>query len=463
MSSRSFTMRLLLALLVAMTLLAAACGIDSDDSATSGEAIGIQTDDGGDSGDFAASDADTGSDLLSGDGDSGDDAMDEPARTSGDLGSGTGAPVNVSAVDLGREIVYTARLAIDVDDVAAASAQASDIIADVGGFVFGEDTEGGPNARSEITFKVLPERFDEALERLGSVGELRSQSISADDVTERVVDLQGRIEVAELGVDRLRAAMEAATDLEDFARLEELLLNRESSLEVMRGQLRTLRDRIDLATITLILTQDRVENSVELIVTAYEGHDSGAACPGDGGLNVEKDTDVTVCFEVVNTGDQTLTDITLTDSVLEITAETELLAVFDSLDELAPGQSAMVAYEFEADRSQRLRTRVIATPTDGVSPEPAGPSVNTTRALEIRTFEPEGDPGFGDGWDAAGSVLRSIWTGATVLVGFLIPLLVLVPFFVAVVWMVRRYRRSRPARPKRHQVVPPPPPPSDQS
>ena len=144
--------------------------------------------------------------------------------------------------------------------------------------------------------------------------------------------------MAELGVARLRAALEAAPSLEDYAEIERLLLDRESDLEVMRGQLRTLEDRVDLATITLLLTQDRVDNAIELRISTYDGHDGGASCPGQDQNSIEAGTEITVCFDVINQGDQTLTDVTLTDTVLEIDAETELIEVFGSLDELAPGQ-----------------------------------------------------------------------------------------------------------------------------
>ncbi len=165
----------------------------------------------------------------------------------------------------------------------------------------------------------------------------------------------------------------------------------------MRGQLRTLEDRVDLATITLLLTQDRVDNAIELRISTYDGHDGGASCPGQDQNSIEAGTKITVCFDVINQGDQTLTAVTLTDTVLGIDAETELIEVFGSLDELAPGQSALVATEIEPERDLRLRTRVTAIPTDGVSAEQAGPSVSTQVGYEIRTFEPDRPPGFGDG------------------------------------------------------------------
>ena len=56
----------------------------------------------------------------------------------------------------------------------------------------------------ELTFKIAPESFQTALARLGDIGEVRTQNVTADDVTERVVDLQSRITTAEASVDRLR-------------------------------------------------------------------------------------------------------------------------------------------------------------------------------------------------------------------------------------------------------------------
>ncbi|MCP4223199.1 MAG: DUF4349 domain-containing protein, partial [Actinomycetia bacterium] len=378
----------------------------------------------------------------------GDAATDEEGDGGDRLGAG-GATVTPTAADIGRKLIFTAHVHVEVDDVAAASAEATSIVQGMGGFVFGQHTSGGPEPSSELIFKILPEDFNRALEALGNVGELRNQSVTTDDVTERIVDLESRIQVSQLGVERLRAALEGAATLEDYAEIDRLLLDRESNLEVIRHQLRTLEDRADLATITLLLTPDRVENFIDLTISAYEAHDNGESCPGQGGYSLEAGSDVTICFEVFNQGDQTLTDITLTDTVLEIDADSELIPVFGALDELAPGQTALVAYQLNPERDLRMRTRVTAIPTDGVSSEPAGPTVSAQVSFDLNTFEPDEDPGFGDGFSAAVDILKGIWIGLTVSVGFLIlPLLVLVPL----VWLGRRgwreYRRRRPPRPR---------------
>ncbi|MEM9614010.1 MAG: DUF4349 domain-containing protein [Actinomycetota bacterium] len=434
----------LLALLAALILFAAACSGDDDDDAAATEDTGesasasASAEESTDEAfEFETEDSDAMADeeFVAEDGDAaaeprvGPAADDAPANDP--LGAG-GTTVAQTAADLGRQLIFTAFLEVEVDDVAAASAEATEIVEGRGGFLFGQNTSGGTEARSELIFKVLPADFNATLEALGDVGELRNQTVTTDDVTERVVDLESRIEVAELGVERLRTTLETTTSLEDFAEIERLLLARETELEVMRGSLRTLRDQIDLATITLVVTQDRLANNVTLDISTYENHDGGQSCPGDGGRSYENGSEVTVCFDIINRGDQTLTDITLVDTVLEIDEQTELITLFGSLDELAPGQAVLVAYEINPERDLTLRTRVTAMPTDGETNEPSGPSVSTRGEYNINTFEPDRDPGFGDGLGAAVDILQGLWVAVKVLAGFLLlPLLILVPLAIA--------------------------------
>ena len=175
--------RALLALLLALVLVVAACGADGDDSGDSGGDAADSADDferlSYDDGDVAADDS--ADDEGDGVAESGidDDAASADSEVS--LGAG-GATGTLNAADLGRKLIFTASLNVGVDDVAASSAEATSIIEGLGGFLFGQGTEGGVNARSELTFKVLPEDFNVALERLGSVGELRNQTVTTDDV-----------------------------------------------------------------------------------------------------------------------------------------------------------------------------------------------------------------------------------------------------------------------------------------
>ncbi len=391
------------------------------------------------------------------------------ANAGGEIGAAPLTATQQTAADLGRKIIFTADITVEVDDVPAAGQAATDAIANLGGFVFGQQTQGGAEPRSTLVFKVLPEDFEAAVEALGSVGELVSQSVSANDVTERVVDLQTRIEVAELGVDRLRQALTDSQDLEDYAELERLLLDRESELEVMRGSLRTVQDQIDLATITVTLVQDAVNHSMALQVTRYDTHDSGASCPGDFGSEgaVETETETTLCLEIINTGDEPLTELTVLDTALGVTDADDIITVFGDLTRLEAGQSVMVAHEFTADRTVRLRPKVTARPVtvgDDGQLEPAGPPIDIRADGFVDVFEPEGEPGFGEGLTAGLSVLSGLWTFLRVTTGFILPLLI--PLFVLGAALVVARRRLDGAltrrRRSRERFDQPPPPPAQE-
>lgn len=373
-----------------------------------------------------------------------DDDRDAPTPDSatGDLGSGAIVPTS-SDVATGREIIYTATLSVEVNDVAAAAREAGQIIQSLGGLLFGQETAGGSEPRTTLVFRVLPEDFGEALERLGGLGSVRDQRVSADDVTERVVDLESRINTAAVSVERLRSLLEAATDIEDIATLENQLLQRETNLETLRGQLRTIQDQVDLATITVTISEAVIRPGISIDVTSYPGvADAGLSCPGGPALEVEQGTATTLCFEITNVGDAPLTDLTLTDPVLDVTLD-DLTLVFGTGEEtLEPGASVVYYSEWDVQQTLRLQTRVAAVPLDEAGQPLEGRGVADTAIATIVAVDPGGLPGFGDGLEASWDLL-SLLGGLIVLgLGAAVPFLWIIP----VIWLVARWldRRRSP-------------------
>jgi hypothetical protein len=423
------------ALLLALTLILVACSGESADESTRFDDEGL-----GERGlaevttTFAAATDTTAADMA----DEGGSEEEAPTSDADDtLGSGGVAPPVLQTVaDLGRDIIFTADMTVAVDDVAAAGAEATQRIQNLGGFLFGQRTTASPEPRSILVFKVFPEDFQEALDRLGSIGELRSQNVSADDVTERVVDIRSRITTAEASVERLRGFLEGATDIETIADLENQLLQRETQLETLRGQLRTLEDAVSLATITLTITENAVRPAVRVDVTAYSGvDDKGLSCPGSSSLAVDQGTEVTVCFEIVNVGDTDLTGFTLRDPVIDVNTE-DLIPVFGDLEQtLEPGESIVMAAHITADRSWRTQTNVTALPVDEDGTVREGRSVANTATISISAVDPGGVPGFAEGLERSFELL-------VLLVQLLVYLVAaFLPFFwipLGIWWLLRR-------------------------
>ena len=354
------------------------------------------------------------------------------------MGTGGITPA-VLQTDLGRNIIFTADLTVAVTDVAGAGEEATRLVQGLGGFLFGQRTVGSPEPTSILTFKVQPEDFQEALSRLGSIGEIRTQNVSADDVTERIVDLESRINTATVSVDRLRGLLEQATDIKTIVALENELLARETLLETLRGQLRTVQDQVALATIILTLTEAASRPAIELNVTAYPVHDDGLSCPGSSELRVEQGTEATVCFEVTNVGDTWLKGFELRDPVLDLKIG-DLIVVFgDPTTAMEPGESIILAADVVPERSLRSQTTVTAQPVNEEGePVPGRPAANTV-TIFIDAVDPGGIPSFTDGLQASWDLLVRLGQVLILFAGTLIPFF----WVLLVLWFLWRMRRNR--------------------
>jgi hypothetical protein len=363
------------------------------------------------------------------------------------LGSGGITPVALQTTEFGRDIIFTGDLTVAVTDVAAAGQEATRIVEGMGGFLFGQQTTGSPEPRSILTFKVNPQDFQSALSALGSIGELRTQNVSANDVTERIVDLESRINTATASVQRLRALLEQATDIEAIVDLENELMERETQLETLRGQLRTLQEQVALATIVLTLHELATRPALTVNVTGYPGHDEGLSCPGRGDLAVEQDAETTVCYEIVNSGDTLLTGFEVRDPVLDIDNE-DLLPVFGDINAtLEPGESIVVAVEVVAERNLRTQTQVTATPVDEEGNELTDRPVASTVTMFIQAVDPGGVPTFSEGVEASWEVLVRLGQIFVLVLGALIPFF-WVPLILWFVWRMRRQPAAADAAPE---------------
>ena len=438
-SKRTTTMRIT-ALVMAGALVLAACG--GDDAS---ETTGAPAD---------AGVSDTTVAAAAGQG-------GEAAENAANLGSGAiGQPVQ-TPITAGRDIIFTAEMTVSVDDVAEASKQATDIISSVRGFLFGQRAVSEPEPTNILVFKVPPNRFQEALAALGDVGEIRNQTVSADDVTEAIVDLESRIATTVTSVERLRTLLEGAETVKIITDLETQLLARETSLEQMRGQLRTLENQVGLATITVAITQSIARPSIAVEPTAYLGFDDeGTSCPGEAGLRVVEGETITFCLEIFNTGDTAMTNLDLRDAVIDKEFD-DFFVVFGDLNRpLEPGQSVVLATSLRLERTLRSQTRVTATPLNEDGSTIEGRTVANTSTITLAAADPGGIPGFSDGLSQSWEVLANLVKLLILALGALIPFIWVIPLiWLALRWRSRKEAEIQAARERgRRQASPPTPP-----
>ncbi|MGW0031863.1 DUF4349 domain-containing protein [Streptomyces sp. NPDC003314] len=176
-------------------------------------------------------------------------------------GSGSGSAKATAKAPAQQHVIRTAALSVEVADAAKALVTARTAALDAGGRVENESTERIDDAylASRIVLRVPQEKYDSVLAELAGTGRLLNRKADAEDVTDRVVDVQSRIATQRASVARVRELMDRADQLSDVVTLEAELSRRQADLEALLAQQSSLKDRTSLATITLQLTEKRKE------------------------------------------------------------------------------------------------------------------------------------------------------------------------------------------------------------
>ncbi|MEV6792097.1 DUF4349 domain-containing protein [Streptomyces sp. NPDC051320] len=185
-----------------------------------------------------------------------------PAEGSAATGSGSGPgsdakPGGTAPSPIANKIIRTAELTVQVKNTEKALDDARTAAGDAGGFVGNESTErdGSGQVRSTVVLRVPQDKYDTVLTELQGSGTLLGRKADAEDVTDQVVDVKSRIASQRASVARVRKLMDQARQLSDVVSLEGELSSREAELESLLAQQASLRDRTDLATITLHLSE----------------------------------------------------------------------------------------------------------------------------------------------------------------------------------------------------------------
>ena len=182
---------------------------------------------------------------------SSDAAAAAPGAAAAEVASGGGsAPADVG--QLPRQLVRTASLDLQVDDVRTAATRAAEAARAAGGALVGEDAG---DDRALLRLQVPPERLDGVLADLAGLGEETGRTVGTDDVTEQVADVDSRLAAQRASVARVRDLLARAGSVAEVVAVEGELADREAELESLQARARALATAVDAATVTLSLVQ----------------------------------------------------------------------------------------------------------------------------------------------------------------------------------------------------------------
>ena len=179
-----------------------------------------------------------------------------PAPASG--AAGTGAPASDPGTLLvGPHVVKEANLRIVAarGGFATAFGAASRVASTHGGFVESSSSSGNPSVSGQLVIRVPAASFDDAIADLRGLGRIEGEGLTGQDVSAQYVDLQSRIRAWEAQETVLLRLMAEADSVQETLTVQRELQEVQLRIEQLKGQLRVLEDRTEMAVISVSMRE----------------------------------------------------------------------------------------------------------------------------------------------------------------------------------------------------------------
>jgi len=158
------------------------------------------------------------------------------------------ADTQVVDASAGRKLVYEASLTVEAREPAALEAFMDAAVEAAGGYVSRRSADGNS---IYLQVRIPVDKLEVLMDALAGQGRVLGRSLSAEDVTDRYFDLEGRLRNKRLLEARFRTYLEEAASLEEILQVERNLSELTNEIEWLEGSFRELGKRIELATLSV--------------------------------------------------------------------------------------------------------------------------------------------------------------------------------------------------------------------
>ncbi len=174
----------------------------------------------------------------------------------------TPSPGSPTAFTNNRKLVRNAKVDLEVKSFDEAVQNITALASEGRGYVATTSSEKQENGklRGEVVVKILPENLDDFLAKLRKLGDLKNQTLAAEDVTKQYVDTDARLRNARLVEQRLVALLEKnAGRVSDLLQVEKELGRVREQVEQLQGELKAMDMQVQFATVTISLAEKDME------------------------------------------------------------------------------------------------------------------------------------------------------------------------------------------------------------
>ncbi len=166
-------------------------------------------------------------------------------------------PDSRQAVYTERQMIQRAELALRVSDANEASKKAQSLLEKAGGFVESSSIENRTGERpiARMTLRVPSSKLTSILDALEELGTRLRRSVSREDVTTQLVDMEVRLRNLRAQEDALREIFRRATKVADVMEVQRRLAEVRTEIEALEAHRAQMRELVALSTIELTLDE----------------------------------------------------------------------------------------------------------------------------------------------------------------------------------------------------------------
>ena len=113
----------------------------------------------------------------------------------------------------------------------------------------------GQKPSATITVRVPAQNFQEAIRRMGQLGEVKALQTGAEDVTGKYVDLNARLTHYRAVERRLLTFLANATSINQALAIQQRIDSTQLTVEELAGQVKAMREQITYGTLSVSITE----------------------------------------------------------------------------------------------------------------------------------------------------------------------------------------------------------------
>lgn len=152
-----------------------------------------------------------------------------------------------------RQIIRRADVSLKVEDTKDLESKLRSTIKSHQGFVMdlSQQRPSEETASLSATLRVPVAKFDDALKAIKELGHVESSSVTGEDVTDQLVDIEARLRALRAQENAYLGIMNKANKVEDVLSVQDRLINVRTQIEQIAAQQKSLKDQVSYSTITV--------------------------------------------------------------------------------------------------------------------------------------------------------------------------------------------------------------------